>query len=480
MSNANTDKWLNVPIKFSTKICVAPSSIHKLNPEFSLCDIDVMYVDENRNGTDISKEVVEDALYSLYGVPIVGEWLEDEGRFGDHGEKIEITRDKITFKVTTKPIGFVTKEAVENAEWVDKPLPNGHEVKTWLRLKKCILWTGRYKEAQSIIDEGTSQSMEVKFLDGNYIGNGYFKPSKMIFSALCAIGCEPCFEEANIRRAEYDFDSFRQEFSLMLDGYKKFENGSSNNQLNKEGANKMILSKFVDALSQVKIEETESPKYALLNVTDSKVNVIDLEDYKAYAFDYAVTTEDENDSLVIDFESKCEMSLSACEKISEEGFNEFSISDTINSRVEKETEEKLMSFTEKLNAEFDAKLQEIKAKYDELDKNYTEAMKELNVFRASDNKRKEEEHKQAIDAIVNEFAKKLEKVPEFLVYKARLDYSKSIDEVSKDLTLMAGKSLMDKTKANFSYSPVSTVLSNKANKSQTTERYGHLLDKYKK
>ena len=480
MSNANTNKWLNVPIKFSTKICVAPSSIHKLNPEFSLCDIDVMYVDENRNGTDISKEVVEDALYSLYGVPIVGEWLEDEGRFGDHGEKIEITRDKITFKVTTKPIGFVTKEAVENAEWVDKPLPNGHEVKTWLRLKKCILWTGRYEEAQSIIDEGTSQSMEVKFLDGSYKENGYFKPTKMIFSALCAIGCEPCFEEANIRRTEYDLDSFRQEFSLMLDGYKKFENGSSNNQLNKEGANKMILSKFVDALSQVKIEGTESLKYALLNVTDSKVNVIDLEDYKAYAFDYAVTTEGENDSLVIDFESKCEMSLSACEKISEEGFNEFSIFDTINSRVEKETEEKLASYTEKLNAEFDAKLQEIKAQYDELDRNYTEAMKELNVFRASDNKRKEEEHKQAIDAIVNEFAKKLERVPEFLVYKARLDYSKSIDEVNKDLTLMAGKSLMDKTKANFSYSPVSTMLSNKANKSQTTERYGHLLDKYKK
>ena len=480
MSNANTNKWLNVPLKFSAKICVAPSSIHKLNPEFSLCDIDVMYVDENRNGTDISKEVVEDALYSLYGVPIVGEWLEDEGSFGDHGEKIEITRDKTTFNVTTKPIGFVTKEAVENAEWVDKPLPNGHEVKTWLRLKKCILWTGRYEEAQSIIDEGTSQSMEVKFLDGSYKENGYFKPTKMIFSALCAIGCEPCFEESNIRRAEYDLDSFRQEFSLMLDGYKKFKNGSSNNQLNKEGANKMILSKFVDALSQVKIEGTESLKYVLLNVTDSKVNVIDLEDYKAYAFDYAVTTEDENDSLVIDFESKCEMSLSACEKISEEGFNEFSIADTITSRVEKETEEKLMSFTEKLNSEFDAKLQEIKAQYDELDKNYTEAMKELNVFRASDNKRKEEEHKQAIDAIVNEFAKKLEKVPEFLVYKARLDYSKSIDEVSKDLTLMAGKSLMDKTKANFSYSPVSTVLSNKANKSQTTERYGHLLDKYKK
>ena len=212
---------INVPIKYSTNISILANSKHKLNPEFSLCDVDVMYVDENRNGTDISREVVEDAIYSLYGVPIVGEWIEDENRFGDHGEKIEITRDKITYKVTTKPIGFVTREAVDNAEWIEKPLPNGHEIKTWLRLKKCVLWTGRYEEAQSIIENGTSQSMEVKFLDGQYEDNGFFKPSKMIFSALCAIGVEPCFEEANIRRSEYNLDSFKQEFSYMLDEYKK-------------------------------------------------------------------------------------------------------------------------------------------------------------------------------------------------------------------------------------------------------------------
>ncbi len=59
------DQLLNVPIRYSTKISVSLSSIHKLNPEFSLCDVDVLYVDENRNGTDISKDVVEDAIYSL-------------------------------------------------------------------------------------------------------------------------------------------------------------------------------------------------------------------------------------------------------------------------------------------------------------------------------------------------------------------------------------------------------------------------------
>ena len=451
------------------------NSKHKLNPEFSLCDVDVMYVDENRNGTDISREVVEDAIYSLYGVPIVGEWIEDENRFGDHGEKIEITRDKITYKVTTKPIGFVTREAVDNVEWIEKPLPNGHEIKTWLRLKKCVLWTGRYEEAQSIIENGTSQSMEVKFLDGQYEDNGFFKPSKMIFSALCAIGVEPCFEEANIRRSEYNLDSFKQEFSYMLDEYKKSQ--ETTKQQNKEGVQQMELKKFVEALSQVKIGETDSTKYRLLSVSDEKVFALDLEDYKAYGFNYAVTSEADNEELIIDFDSKCEMSLSACDKITEDGFEEFSIADTMAVEVSKRME----SYTAKLTDEFNAKYDEMKDSFEELDKNYKAAMEELSAFRAADSARKEKEHKDAVDTVVNDFAKKLGRVPEFLIYKARLDYSKTVDEVQKELTLMAGKSVMDsQTKANFAYTPVSTTLSNKNQTKDSSDRYGNLLDKFMK
>ena len=473
----DNNQLINVPIKYSTTISILPTSTHRLNPEFSLCDIDVMYVDENRNGTDIPREVVEDAIYSLYGVPIVGEWLEDENRFGDHGEKIEITRDKITYTITTKPIGFVTRDAVENAEWVDKPLPNGHEMKTWLRLKKCVLWTGRYKEAQEIIDNGTEQSMEVKFLDGTYEDNGYFKPSKMIFSALCAIGVEPCFEEANIRRSEYsyEFDSFKKEFTLMLDEYKKSQGEVQKS--NKEGEQQMDYMKFVETLSQVKVGDSENCKYVLLNVTDEKVNVIDTEDYKAYAFDYAVTSENDAEELVINYDSKREMSLSACEKIEDENFTEFSIMDVINAQAE----EKLNAYTEKLTGEFNVKFDEIKQEYESLNEEYKNALTELNEFRASDAARKEQEHKDNVDNIVSEFAKKLQRVPEFLVYKARLDYSKTEDEIRQELTLMAGKNVMDsQTKANFAYNPTSTKFDSKNNENKTTSRYGNLLDKFLK
>ena len=127
----------------------------------------------------------------------------------------------------------------------------------------------------------------------------------------------------------------------------------------------------------------------------------------------------------------------------------------------------------------DSKIQEIKNQYEELNTQYRDAMKELEVFRAADETRKQKEHKDEIDAIVNEFSKKLSRVPEFLIYKARLDYSKSTDDVRKELTLMAGKSVMDtQTKANFDYSPVYTTFSNKGKKDRASDRYGNLLDKF--
>ena len=238
----------------------------------------------------------------------------------------------------------------------------------------------------------------------------------------------------------------------------------------------MELKKFVEALSQVKIGETDTAKYKLLSVSDEKVFALDLEDYKAYGFNYAVTSEADNEELIIDFDSKCEMSLSACDKITEDGFEEFSIADTMAVEVSKRME----SYTAKLTDEFNAKYDEMKDSFEELDKNYKAAMEELSAFRAADSARKEKEHKDAVDTVVNDFAKKLGRVPEFLIYKARLDYSKTVDEVQKELTLMAGKSVMDnQTKANFAYTPVSTTLSKNNKKTNTdSSRYGHLLDKF--
>ena len=449
---------------------------------------------------------MEDALYSLYGVPIVGEWLEDENRFGDHGEKIEISRDKITCTITTKPIGFVTQEAINTAEWIEKPLPNGHELKTWLRLHKCILWTGRYKEAQSIIENGTSQSMEVKFLDGTYKENGYFKPSKMIFSALCAIGVEPCFEEANIRRAEYELDSFKLELQTMLNEYKKFnesdgttatvQNNATNNNPQMEGEQSMDFAKITEALSAHTYKGDDNKdicKYRLLNATDSKVFALDMEDYKPYGFDYAIAKEEEagnvKEYVVIDFESKVEMSLSATEKNTDENFKELNIKDEIDIAINRFSKVQEAEFEKKLNKVSDEISTKFKKDYDELKESYESIAKangilqtKVDSYEKAQKEAEVEQHKNDINSLVDSYAEKLGKYSAFLVYKANIEkqYERTCEQVEQDLILMAGKYLTSKEHSmnkKFNYSPTETGVVHKTNEA-INNRYGHLLDKY--
>lgn len=477
---------INKTMKYSTNIDIIPSSIHKLNPQFSLCDIDVMYMDDNRNMTSIPLNVVNDALYSLYGVPIVGEWIEEEKRFGGHGQSIEFKDGKIIEKVSTKPIGFVTKEAVDNATFIEKKLPNGHETKTWLHLEKCILWTSRYEEAQSIIDNGASQSMEVNFEDGFYREDGVFEATKMIFSALCAIGVEPCFEEAKISR-HYALDEFKQEFKLMLDEYKKLnesataavQNKETNNKPNKEEKVIMDFKKINDTLSTAKIGESDVNKYRLLNVTDSKVFALDMEDYKPYGFDYAVTTEEDVENIVIDFESKVEMSLSATEKITDENFEEFDIKSVIDSTACAMADEKTKENTSILEAEFNKKMEEMKTAYEDVSASYSVAMKKVEEYEAKENEAKAKAHREDVSALFEKYSEKLGKCAEFLVYKAKCNPDEvTLDEVSEKLTLMVGKFTMEtNTKKNFSYKPTETGVTGRKNET-VKNKYGHLLDKY--
>ena len=476
-------------MRYETKIQLVPSSMRKLNKQFSLVDILLCYHGNNRNRSSISKESIEAALPSLYGIPIVGEYIYlDDGSqdFGSHGGKIVISDKGIKFEDTTKPYGFITKDAVDNARWVEVTEKDGHTIHEYLELKGCIVWSQRYEEVSNILDENYGQSMEIETIRGHWNSEDYYVIDEFVFSAACILGSnldgtgvKPCFESASIgRHYSLNTDSFKQEFSYMLDEYKKSQ--ETTKQQNKEGVQQMELKKFVETLSQVKIGETDNAKYRLLSISEEKVFALDLEDYKAYGFNYAVTSEEDNEELVIDFDSKCEMSLSACDKITEDGFEEFSIADTMAEKVESEVSKRMESYTTKLTDEFNTKYDEMKDSFEELDKNYKAAMEELSAFRAADSARKEKEHKDAVDTVVNDFAKKLGRVPEFLIYKARLDYSKTVDEVQKELTLMAGKSVMDsQTKANFAYTPVSTTLSKNNKKTNTdSSRYGHLLDKF--
>lgn len=473
----------NKIIRYETQIKLVPSSIKQLNNQFALVDILLCYHGRNRNRTAMSREVIEAALPSLYGIPIVGEYIYlDDGSqdFGSHGGKIILSDKGIKFEDTTKPYGFITKDAVDNAKWVTIIEKDGIQNHEYLELKGCIVWQKRYEEVSALLDENYGQSMEIEISSGEYDSEDYFNIKEFTFSAACILGSNPdgtdvipCFESACIGR-HYELDSFKKEFSLMLDEYKK-----SINEPNKEEKEFMDLKKFTEILSAEKIGESNVCKYRLLDVTDSKVFALDMEDYKPYGFDYAVTTEVDTENIVVDFNSKVEMSLSATEKITAEGFEEFSIKSVIDSTSAAMAETKTKENTSILETEFNNKMEEMKTAYKDLSASYSVAMKKIEEYEAKENEVKAAQHKADIDALFEKYSEKLGKCAEFLVYKAKVNPAEvTLDEVSEKLTLMVGKFTMESnTKKNFSYTPIETGVAGRKNEF-IENKYGHLLDKY--
>lgn len=477
----------NNVIRYETQIQLVPSSMKQLNKQFALVDILLCYHGKNRNMTAMSKEVIEAALPSLYGIPIVGEYIYlDDGSqdFGSHGGKIILSDKGIKFEDTTKPYGFITKDAVDNAKWVSITEKDGFTQHEYIELKGCIVWQKRYEEISALLDKNYGQSMEIEICSGEYDSEGYYNIKELTFSAACILGSTPdgtdvipCFESACIGR-HYELDSFKKEFSLMLDEYKKLTNEPI-----KEEKKFMELKKFTEILSTSKIGDTDVVKYKLLNVTDSKVYALDMEDYKPYGFDYAVTTENDTENIIVDFESKVEMSLSATDKITEEGFDEFSIQSEIDSVKNEiftnDVPAKVDECTNLLKAEYEKEIDELGTSFKSLNEQFENAKKELEKYKAKESLEKAEQHKAEINALFEKYAPKLSKCAEFLVYKAKTKPEEvTVDEVNEKLTLMVGKFTMDNQKnRNFSYNPTETGVAGRRNE-VIENKYGHLLDKY--
>jgi hypothetical protein len=194
--------------------------VEPLNPLFSKCKIYVCYHGENRNGSIISKEVIEKAIPTIYNIPIVGRFSEDINDFTDHGGKIEITGNgankEIRYVHTTKPYGVVPESAIVDWETIGD--------KEYLTIDGALLWTGRYPEAQEVIESGKPQSMEIDVIEGRLRRDKKFEVTEMVFSALCILGddVEPCFEDAQIVGYSLNKDSFFKEFQEMYQALREY------------------------------------------------------------------------------------------------------------------------------------------------------------------------------------------------------------------------------------------------------------------
>lgn len=490
----------NQTLGFTSKL----SDFEIVNQEFIRCKCYMLATGDNINGSDITLESVQKAMArgEFYNKPVVAHLYRDpednnKWRVGGHDSKWVITNTSFDIVNECIPFGVIPESAELKLEEVLEA--DGMTTNTYLTCQ-IILWVGRYNimDAAYSDDIYFNQSCELSINEYHWKDNDVLAIDDFTFSALCLLNksddseknVRPCFPSCKVEKMKafsIDADKFKQNFELMLDRLKQYESDGATtavqnnvtNKPNKEGKEFMDLKKFTEILSTQKIGESDVCKYRLLNVTDSKVFALDMENYKPYGFDYAVTTEGETENIVIDFNSKVEMSLSATDKITNENFEEFDIKSVIDSTATTMAEDKTKENTSILETEFNNKMEEMKTAYEDLSTSYSVAMKKIEEYEAKENKIKAEQHKADVDALFEKYSEKLGKCAEFLVYKAKVNPADvTLDEVSEKLTLMVGKFTMDSvTKKNFSYKPTETGVAGRRNEA-VENKYGHLLDKY--
>ena len=243
----------------------------EINPLMSSCEIKVLYVGENRNHSFITKEVATEMAKTLRGAPIVGYYKEQKEDFADHGEKVIIDDEGLKFECLTKPYGFVSPDAkvwFQNFEDTDDF--GNVETREYL-MTTGYLWTGQYKECESVVANGKNQSMELdpETLDGHWSTNSktnmdFFIINDAIFSKLCILGddVEPCFEGARITAPEVSTsftkvdDNFKKTLYTMMQDLKFALEGGQKMVLDEE--KKETVTEAVEE-ETLNIETTEAP-----------------------------------------------------------------------------------------------------------------------------------------------------------------------------------------------------------------------------
>lgn len=478
------------------------SNFEVLNEDFTRCRCSIFYTGRNRNYSDIT-EAALDKFISRKGyanIPVVAHLMkDDDGNFyvGSHDRKIILSNEGIDFIDETIPYGVIPEDCNPSKDLITEK--SGMQRKYFS--VDVILWSHRYPIMEASYNDEIyfNQSMEIVFDSCETDSDGYVIVHDFHMSALCLLNKrdssgtdgnnknqEPCFESSQVKKFSIDESKFKQNFELMLEKLKQYESDGTTtavqnnvtNEPNKEEKKFMDLEKLKSFLSTFTVGESENAteQYAFIDATENSFTVMDKHDcLKVYTVEFAL---DDDGNIAADWDGKVEKKFSVVDFETE---NAVSMNDLIdfNKVIDRCAEEKAFSITEELTATFNEDIEARDTAYAELNDKYTKAVTRLSEYESADTEAKRLAHKNEIDTIVADFAKKIGRSPKFLVYKAKLNADEvTTEQVMHDLTLMAGQEMVSKS-ASFSYQPQETNVASKKD-DELTNRYGHLLDKHRK
>lgn len=202
--------------KMNLEYSSALLNLAEANPSFDLGTLRVAYTGKNRNRTFISKKTFERAIHTIYGCPVVANYIRDIDEIGSHdGEFITDKDGNVDYVYITQPVGFVPP----NATWKWEEVEDDGVLHQYLTTE-VVLW--KRQEAYSKIKENgiTAQSMEITVTDGEMCDD-YYEINDFYFTAFCLLGlAEPCFESASLATFNYK-PQFDNDLSEMLSEFKK-------------------------------------------------------------------------------------------------------------------------------------------------------------------------------------------------------------------------------------------------------------------
>lgn len=216
-------------VNFSAKII----PIKPLNEELTLCKCYVMAIGKNRNGSNISKAAADNAIPTMFNIPVIGHvYVDEDGNYhmGGHDKKLERDAEgKLVFKQLCVPFGVVPdNNNIRYEEFIDSL---GNEAT--YQVADIILWTGKYPVLKdTIYDENTyfGQSMEINVKKYNKMddGSNYIDIKEYTYSALCLLGkddnskyhVEPCFPDSKVEPYHFSLED-ETNFKNTMEEFKR-------------------------------------------------------------------------------------------------------------------------------------------------------------------------------------------------------------------------------------------------------------------
>ena len=461
-------------IEFSTAI----SDFNVINSDFTRARCKVFYTGRNRNYTDITENALN-KLISRKGymnVPVVAHlYKSDDGnwRVGGHDSKWILNNDgSLEIIDETIPFGVIPESCNPTIENV---VEKSGEVKRYFCVD-IILWTHRYNILDAVKSDEIwfNQSMEITFDHGEFDDDGYCVVDDFNLSALCLLNhdpynkkneVEPCFPSASVTKFSLD-DSMKQEFNIMFGKLKEFEN--------KKGENEMNISM---------IKEKLDGKYFALAVGANQSSVIAFDKASYELLEIPFSVNDETSEIKFDAENAVKKHFAVSDEATGisfadiKGYVETFAADAIAS-AEKASAEKFDLEKASVIKEFTEKIEKITADYEAVKSKLDSAQKQLSTYMAAEQKAAEDKHKAEINAVIDKYADKLYNNADYLMYKTKVDYSKTPEEIDRDMLVILGKANMNSNKQTFSAASWGTRGNPTSNGNVAGGRYGDLFNNF--